>query len=106
MLSEVIGMKEVSIDHFYCFQFFFHHNSILFYLILILILIFLLFSIFFSFFHDLFIFLPSIFSLLGRLVVQTIEKLNSAQTKWTYVTSFPVERRGFLSSLVGVLILY
>ena len=40
-------------------------------------------------------------SLLGRLIVQTIEKLGTDDLTWTYITSFPVERRGFLSSVVG-----
>ena len=35
------------------------------------------------------------------MIVQTIEKLSIDQRSWIHVTSFPVERRGFLSSLVG-----
>ena len=33
--------------------------------------------------------------------MQTIEMLNSDFLTWTHVTCFPVERRGFLSSLTG-----
>ena len=38
----------------------------------------------------------------GRLIVQTIEKLDAGNMRtWAHVTSFPCERRGFLSSVVG-----
>ena len=38
----------------------------------------------------------------GRLIVQTIEKLDAGDMRsWSHVTSFPCERRGFLSSVVG-----
>jgi Kelch motif len=33
--------------------------------------------------------------------IQTIEKLDEDQRSWKYVTTFKVERRGFLSSVVG-----
>jgi len=37
----------------------------------------------------------------GRLVVQTIDKLDRDNVTWIYITSFKQERRGFLSSVVG-----
>ena len=47
------------------------------------------------------LFLKCLYKFSGRLIVQTIEKLSIDQRSWIHVTSFPVERRGFLSSLVG-----
>lgn len=37
----------------------------------------------------------------GRLIVQTIDKLDADMKTWVYVTSFKQERRGFLSSVIG-----
>jgi hypothetical protein len=37
----------------------------------------------------------------GRLIIQSIEKLSGNGLSWSHVTFFKVERRGFLSSVVG-----
>ena len=37
----------------------------------------------------------------GRLIIQSIEKLDPSGSSWSHVTFFKVERRGFLSSVVG-----
>ena len=37
----------------------------------------------------------------GRLIIQSIEKLDPSGKSWSHVTYFKVERRGFLSSVVG-----